>query len=75
MMSELLLKFNQLDAFQRQEVLDFINFLLIKEHQSVQEIATQQAATDESYNFFESAGLMENRDIDANQLRHDAWKL
>jgi len=29
-MSELLLKFNQLDAFQKQEVLDFLDFLLAK---------------------------------------------
>ncbi len=29
-MSELLIKFNQLDALQKQEVLDFLDFLLAK---------------------------------------------
>ncbi len=64
-MSELILKFNRLSAFHQQEVLDFVNFLLTKEHQNIQKTATQEVATDESYNFFESAGLMENRYSDA----------
>ena len=85
-MSELLLKFNQLDAFHQQEVLDFVNFLLTRENQKQQTAADYQQnlqegsveageEADDSYNFFESAGLMENRDIDANQLRRDAWKI
>jgi|GEM_PF-2357731 hypothetical protein len=79
-MSEFLLKFNQLDAFQRQEVLNFINFLLSKTQQKQQDALDsqnhmQQVASDDAYNFFESAGLMENRAVDADQLRRDAWKI
>lgn len=74
-MSELILKFNRLSELHQQEVLDFVNFLLTKEHRNVQEATTSGANTDDSYDFFESAGLMENRDIDANQLRRDAWKI
>ncbi|MBK7869910.1 MAG: DUF2281 domain-containing protein [Saprospiraceae bacterium] len=71
-MSELLLKFNQLNDLQRQEVLDFINFLLTKSKQKQQKSKEYQEETEDAYNFFESAGLMENRDIDADQLRRDA---
>lgn len=74
-MSELILKFNRLSELHQQEVLDFVNFLLTKEHRNVQDTTTQEASSNDNYNFFESAGLMENRDIDANQLRRDAWKL
>lgn len=74
-MSELILKFNRLSELHQQEVLDFVNFLLTKEHRNVQETTTSEAGTNDNYDFFESAGLMENRDIDANQLRRDAWKL
>jgi ribulose kinase len=85
MMSELLLKFNQLNDFQRQEVMDFLDFLLTKENQKqqnaanyqqkIQEVPVWEEEADDTYNFFDSAGLMENRDMDADQLRRDAWKI
>jgi hypothetical protein len=71
-MNELLLKFSQLNDFQRQEVLDFINFLLSK---SQQKITEQVAEPAESYDLFDSAGLINDRDIDADQLRQDAWNI
>jgi hypothetical protein len=30
---------------------------------------------EDSYDFFQSAGLFEGRDIDADQLRKEAWRL
>lgn len=74
-MNELLLKFSQLNDFQRQEVLDFINFLLSKSQQKQQGIIEKIAEPVESYSIFDSAGLMEDRDIDADQLRQDAWNI
>lgn len=74
-MNELLLKFSQLNDFQRQEVLDFINFLLTKSRQKHQATEEHSEASDEAYDFFDSAGLMEDRSIDAAQLRYDAWKI
>ena len=37
------------------------------------ESKTQEQA--ETYNFFQSAGLFSNREIDANQLRKAAWRI
>ena len=35
-MSELILKYNSLDAFRKQELLDFLEFLLHKKHNAIQ---------------------------------------
>ncbi len=38
------------------------------------EVQTAKEKKADQYDFFASAGLWKNRDIDANQLREQAWK-
>ncbi len=55
-MGALLLKFNQLDAFQKQEVLDFLDFLLYKKQQPT----AQEKPIDEAEKRREAAALLLN---------------
>ena len=48
--------------------LDFIELRIKKEE-------AQKTETEEDYDFFQSAGLFANRNIDANQLRKQAWRI
>ena len=48
--------------------LDFIDFK-IREEEEVEPV------TEKDYDFFQSAGLFANREIDANQLRKEAWRI
>ena len=52
-----------------------LNFLLelLKQFDFIEVQKTAEKKSDQ-YNFFESAGLWENRNIDAQQLRDQAWK-
>ncbi|MCB9267495.1 MAG: hypothetical protein H6558_20925 [Lewinellaceae bacterium] len=48
--------------------LDFIDVKIRKDEE-------ENPAGEEDYDFFQSAGLFANRDIDANQLRKEAWRI
>ncbi len=52
-----------------------VNFLmeLLKQFDFI-EIKKSGQKQDENYNFFSSAGLWKNREIDAEQLRRQAWQ-
>ena len=52
------------------------NFLLelLKQFDFIEVQKTSSAQKSSSYNFFDSAGLWKNRDIDVSQLRDKAWK-
>lgn len=52
-----------------------VNFLmeLLKQFDFI-EINKTEPKQDENYNFFESAGMWKNREIDAEQLRRQAWQ-
>lgn len=52
------------------ELLKQFNFieLIVKEED-------EGAKGEKDYDFFQSAGLLSNRKIDANQLRHQAWRI
>jgi len=52
-----------------------INFLieLLKQFDFI-EINITEHKQDENYNFFASAGMWKNREIDAEQLRRKAWQ-
>jgi len=45
--------------------LDFIEF----------KIKEEESRSEAEYDFFQSAGLFSNRNIDANQLRKEAWRI
>lgn len=49
--------------------LDFID-IHIREEEEVGGLAAEK-----DYDFFQSAGLFASRDIDANQLRKEAWRI
>ena len=51
------------------ELLAQFNFIELK---ADQEKSKEQ---EQSYDFFQSAGLFANRNIDANQLRKQAWRI
>ncbi len=51
---------------------DFL-FELLKQLDFIEVQKVLKKGTDE-YDFFASAGLWENRNIDANRLRNQAWK-
>ena len=52
-----------------------VNFLMeLLKHFDFIEIEKPSQKRDESYNFFASAGLWKNREIDAEQLRRQAWQ-
>ena len=48
--------------------LDFIDFKIREEEE-------EEPVTEKDYDFFQSAGLFANREIDANQLRKEAWRI
>ena len=48
--------------------LDFIDFKIREEEE-------EEPVTEKDYDFFQSAGLFVNREIDANQLRKEAWRI
>lgn len=48
--------------------LDFIELKVAKED-------VPESQGHEEYDFFQSAGLFGNRNIDANQLRREAWRI
>lgn len=52
------------------------NFLLelLKQFDFIEVQKTSSVQKSSSYNFFDSAGLWKNRDIDVSQLRDKAWK-
>jgi hypothetical protein len=47
--------------------LDFIDVRIKKEEEEI--------AAENDYDIFQSAGLFAQRDIDANQLRREAWRI
>lgn len=53
-----------------------MNFLLelLKQFEFV-EIQKSDKKRDEKYNFFSSAGLLKDRDIDSVKLRNQAWRM
>ncbi|MCB9297205.1 MAG: hypothetical protein H6559_29385 [Lewinellaceae bacterium] len=48
--------------------LDFIDFKIREEEE-------EEPVTEKDYDFFQSAGLFVNREINANQLRKEAWRI
>lgn len=48
--------------------LDFIDFKIREEEE-------EEPVTEKDYDFFQSAGLFANREINANQLRKEAWRI
>lgn len=41
----------------------------------VKQVSKDKATTEEPYDFFQSAGLFEGREINADQLRKEAWRI
>lgn len=53
------------------ELLDQLDFIELK----IKKEEVQEREVEEEYDFFQSAGLFANRNIDANQLRRQAWRI
>lgn len=66
-------KIQQLPPEQRNQVIQFIEFLDFKSSQS-EAIEPQTNAPSSEEAFFELAGLWENKDITAESLRAEAWR-
>jgi Protein of unknown function (DUF2281) len=66
-------KIQQLPPEQRNQVIQFIEFLDFKSSQS-EAIEPQTNAPSSEEEFFELAGLWENKDITAESLRAEAWR-
>jgi Protein of unknown function (DUF2281) len=66
-------KIQQLPPEQRNQVIQFIEFLDFKFSQT-ETIDQQTHKPDSEQEFFELAGLWENKDITAESLRAEAWR-
>jgi hypothetical protein len=66
-------KIQQLPPEQRNQVIQFIEFLDFKSSQ-IETIDQQTHKPDSEQEFFELAGLWENKDITAESLRAEAWR-
>ena len=53
------------------ELLTQLDFIELKTEKQKGDRVVQE----EAYDLFQSAGLFTNREIDANQLRKDAWRV
>lgn len=53
------------------ELLAQFDFIELKAEREEKEHSKEE----EAYDLFQSAGLFADRDIDANQLRKDAWRI
>jgi Protein of unknown function (DUF2281) len=66
-------KIQQFPPEQRNQVIQFIEFLDFKSSQ-IEIINQQTHKPDSEQDFFELAGLWENKDITAKSLRAEAWR-
>jgi Protein of unknown function (DUF2281) len=66
-------KIQQFPPEQRNQVIQFIEFLDFKSSQ-IETIDQQTHKPDSEQEFFELAGLWENKDITAESLRAEAWR-
>jgi hypothetical protein len=66
-------KIQQLPPEQRNQVIQFIEFLDFKSSQT-ETIYQQTHKSGSEQEFFELAGLWENKDITAESLRAEAWR-
>ena len=53
------------------ELLTQLDFIEVKSEKEER----KQTEQEKEYDLFQSAGLFANRDVDANQLRKDAWRV
>lgn len=71
-------KIKQLTPEQQQEVFKFVEFIDFKQQQENKienkVVSSQIREKQEQENFFSMAGIWENREIDINSLRQQAWR-
>ncbi len=71
-------KIKQLTPEQQQEVFKFVEFIDFKQQRETKiennVVFSQTREKQEQENFFSMAGIWENREIDINSLRQEAWR-
>ncbi|MGK7957252.1 MAG: hypothetical protein AB4063_18685 [Crocosphaera sp.] len=71
-------KIKQLTPEQQQEVFTFVEFIDFKQQRETKMennvVFSQTREKQEQENFFSMAGIWENREIDINSLRQEAWR-